>query len=223
MPRIHCELSRVRCPIKVSFPILSKLTEKIVKAIARLSQHLTENSLWNNHQSAYLRRHSTETVLLSLYNSLINAIDKQNVSCLCLLDLSAAFDTIDHSILLDRLQSWFGISDIVLSWFNSYLSSRSSIVHSLNSSSAPTPLKIGVPQGSVLGPLLFILYTTPLSYLIESSCADHHLYADDTQLFISFPPENFHSSLASLQTVLSQVSSWTTANFLSLNPSKLQS
>jgi hypothetical protein len=211
-------LANYRLISNLSF--MSKLTEKIVKA--RLSKHLSDNSLWNNHQSAYLKHNSTEFVLLSLYNHLIAAIDNQYVSCLCLLDLSAAFDTIDHSILLERLNIWFGISQNALSWFKSYLSSRSFVVHSLNLSSNPTPIDIGVPQGSVLGPLLFILYTTPLSSLINSSCVSHHLYADDTQLFISFPPISFQASLTSLQSILSAIASWTSANFLALNPSKTE-
>src|SRR6218665_3208579 len=80
-----------------------------------------------------------------------------------------------------RLSSWFGISGTALLWLKSYLSSRSFSVKASNHTSQPLPLSCGVPQGSVLGSLLFILYTTPLSHLIESSSVDHHLYADDTQ------------------------------------------
>ena len=114
------------------------------------------------------------------------AISHQQVSCLCLLDLSAAFDSIDHSILLHRLSSWFGIADSALTWFETYLTSRSFCV--LASGFA---LSCGVPQGSVLGPILFNMYITPLSTLISSPSLNHHLYADDTQLFISFAPKTF--------------------------------
>src|SRR6218665_3754985 len=151
---------------------LSKLTERIV--LARLDDYLSSNSLLNPHQ-----HHSTETLLVSLYNKLVSAVSLQKVSCLCLLDISAAFDTIDHNLLLHRLSFWFGISETALLWLKSYLSSRSFSVKASNHTSQPLPLSCGVPQGSVLGPLLFILYTTPLSHLIESSSVDHHLYADD--------------------------------------------
>src|SRR6218665_1476306 len=82
-----------------------------------------------------------------------------------------------HNILLQRLSSWFGVSGTALLWFQSYLSTRSFSVKPCSHSSQPLPLSCGVPQGSVLGPLLFILYTTPLSHLIKSSSVDHHLYA----------------------------------------------
>src|SRR6218665_28745 len=163
---------------------LSKLTERIL--LVRLNDYLSSNSLLNPHQSGFTKHHSTETLLVSLYNKLVAAVSHQRVSCLCLLDISAVFDTIDHSLLLHRLSSWFGISGIALLWFKSYLASRSFSVKASNHTSQPLPLSCGVPQGSVLGPLLFILYTTPLSHLIETSSVDHHLYADDTQLFISF-------------------------------------
>jgi len=93
--------------------VISKIVERVVKS--RLTDHLTSNSLLNSHQSAYCKHHSTETALLYIHDYLVSAIGSQKVSCLCLLDLSAAFDTIDHDILITRLSSWFGIHGSVLS------------------------------------------------------------------------------------------------------------
>ena len=200
--------------------LISKITERIVKS--RLHDHLSNNSLYNPNQSAYTKHHSTETTLLSLHDHLINAISHQQVSCLCLLDLSAAFDTIDHSILLHRLSSWFGITDTALNWFTSYLSSRSFSVLATGSTSCLFPLTCGVPQGSVLGPILFNMYTTPLSTIVASSSLNHHLYADDTQLFISFISKNFLPTITHLQDTISDISSWMTSNLLSLNPAKTE-
>ena len=121
------------------------------------------------------KHNSTETALLYIHDHLINAIGSQKVSCLCLLDLSAAFDTIDHNILISHLSSWFGIHGSVLSWFKSHLSSRSFRVKCDETSSFHTS-SCGVPQGSVLGPLLFVIYTTPHCTLISSLSLDHHLY-----------------------------------------------
>jgi len=117
------------------------------------------------------------------HDHLINAIGSQKISCLCLLDLSAAFDTIDYSILITRIFSWFFIHGSVLNWFKSYLSSRSFRVKCDNHMSFPHTCSCDVPRSSLLGPLLFIMYTTTLSTLISSLSLNHHLYADDTQLF----------------------------------------
>ena len=91
---------------------ISKIIERDVKS--RLTDHLTQNTLFNPLQSAYRKFHSTETVLLSLHGHLIHAVGQQNVTCLCLLDLSAAFDTIDRTILLERLSQWFGVQGTVI-------------------------------------------------------------------------------------------------------------
>ena len=132
------------------------LSERIVKS--RLTCHLSSNNLLNPHQSAYCKHHSTETALLYIHDHLINAIGSQHVLCLCLLDLSAAFDTIDHNILLCHLSYWFGIHGTVLYWFKSYVSSRSFHVRCSGSLSSSQDSLYGIPQGSVLGPLVFILY-----------------------------------------------------------------
>src|SRR6218665_1727205 len=182
---------------------------------------MNSNSLLNPHQSGFTKRHSTETLLTSLYNKLVSAISHQQVSCLCLLDISAAFDTIDHDILLKRLSTWFGFTDTALLWIQSYLSSRSFSVKTPKASSQSCPLTCGVPQGSVQ-PLLFILYTTPLSSLIRASSIDHHLYADDTRLFISFSPNSFSDSIDHLLHVVKEISSWMTSNLLCLTPSKTE-
>ena len=199
---------------------LSKLTERLVKN--RLTEHLNENNLMNSFQSAYTKFNCTETTLLAVHDHIIRAMSQQQVTGLCLLDLSAAFDTIDHSILLHRLKSWFGFTETVLSWIHSYLSSRSFSVDINGIKSPSSQLLYGVPQGSVLGPLLFILYTTPLSTIISRSSVNHKLYADDTQLFLSFSADAFSEKNQLLQNTISEISSWMASNFLSLNPTKTE-
>ena len=120
-------------------------------------------------QSAYRRHHSTETALFKVKNDLLLNMIRQHVTLLVFLDLSSAFDTVDHEILLNILESLFGISETALSWFKSYLSDRKQYVSIDGVSSSDYELKYGVPQGSCLGPLLFTLYTSPLFKLIKNT------------------------------------------------------
>ena len=166
--------------------------------------------------------HSTETTLLSIHNDLILAMDRGEVTFLILLDLSAAFDIVDHSILIHRLQHWFGLHGTSLDWFSSYLTSRSQAVSIQNSTSFFSKLSCGVSQGSVLGSLLFPLYTTPLGSVISKNSSKYHLYADDTQLYISFTPSNSTSSHEILSNTFSDTLFWMNSNKLLLNPSKIE-
>ena len=113
-------------------------------------------------------------------------MDKGENVFLVLLDLSAAFDTVNHSLLLARLQKSFGIKGTVLQWFDSYLSQRTQFVNINEANSTVRDLPVGVPQGSVLGPVLYLLYTAPLAEVIRSYGLDYHLYADDTELYFAF-------------------------------------
>ena len=130
-------------------------------------------------------------VLKELTDSLLD-VDAGNLSVLVLLDLSSAFDTVDHQILLRRLNKSFGIGGVVLDWFQSYLTGRVQYVRCGRRQSSLMKVLYGLPQGSVLGPLLFILYTADLITVIESSGLRPHLYADDTQIqgscIASVPP-----------------------------------
>ena len=199
---------------------LSKLLEKVV--LNQLNFHLSTNNLLNPFQSAYRQSHSTETALLHILNDLLLATDSGKVSLLILLDLSAAFDTIDHTILLTRLQHTFGISDTALSWFSSYLSDRKQTVLINGIYSQSAHLTCGVPQGSVLGPVLFTLYASPLSTIIESHSLKHHFYADDTQLQDSASPENIQTLLTRTSECYSDVKNWMTNNKLKLNDDKTE-
>ena len=139
-----------------------------------------------------------------------------------MLDCSSALDTIDHPILEHRLHTDFGFTDTVHQWFSSYLTDRTHYVSLSNHCSAFTPVHSGVPQGSVLGPMLFTMYTKPLSAIIDSHSIIHHSFADDLQLQMSAPPDRISELLHSMQSCISDVKAWATANMLKLNDNKTE-
>jgi hypothetical protein len=197
---------------------ISKVIEKAV--LQQLLSYLNNNSLLCSNQSAYRPSHSTETALLKVTSDLLIALDGGNVSLLTLLDLSAAFDTVDHEILLKTLSSHFGISGTALSWFQSYLSGRTQKVVIGECESTPVNLIHGVPQGSVLGPVLFVMYTKPLLTLIDNKSIPNQSFADDTQLYKYCSPSEIQSAVRSLQDCISAIREWMGCNKLKLNDDK---
>ena len=142
------------------------------------------------YQSAYRKHHSTETALICVTNDIKLAMDSKKGTILVMIDLSSAFDTIDHSILLNRLEVRYGITSVVFEWFRSYLYGRVQRINIDDSFSPPHPLTISVPRGSVLGPLLFSLYVQPLGGIIREHSMQFHHYADDLQLYAHFDLNN---------------------------------
>ena len=136
------------------------------------------------------------------------------------LDLSAAFDTIIHSTLLSRLHKSFGISGLALSWLQSYLSNRSQSVCIGQFSSDTAPLTTGVPQGSVLGPILFSTYISPIAQIVANHSLLHQQYADDTQLFVAIDSRDPQQNISLLQNCLTDLRQWLSHNGLCFNPSK---
>ena len=206
--------------VHVSFTYPPHYIEKVFSS--RLQAHINSNKLNNPMQSAYRKFHSTETALLRGHNDISVSLDKGHVTALTLLDLSAAFDTIDHNTLTNRLAEWYAVSGMVLAWFKSYLCGRHQKIKIDKSFSDSSLLEHGVPQGSVLGPLLFSLYTAPLSTIISSYGLSHHLYADDTQIYISLTVDTATESLKMLRSCITGVSAWMAQSKLKLNPSKTE-
>ncbi|XP_061909373.1 kelch-like protein 12 isoform X2 [Entelurus aequoreus] len=164
----------------------------------------------------------TETALVRVTNDLLMAADAGSPSLLILLDLTAAFDTVDHNILISRLQSTIGLNNTALQWFKSYISGRSEYVSLGGSHSRTLPVTCGVPQGSVLGPTLFTLYLLPLGRIISRHGISFHCYADDTQLYLQTmqTSPSFPTPLSILTTCLEEIKAWMSINFLQLNSSK---
>ena len=199
--------------------------EILERAVAdQLQAHLDTNGLHVKFQSAYRRGHSTETALLRILNDLLVMTDGGNNAVLVLLDLSAAFDTLEHTLLLQRLHAEIGLDGSALELFSSYLSCRSQLVIVGHALSAETPLLCGVPQGSVLGPLLFSLYTRQLADLIDKFCIDSHFFADDSELYSCLPtePESALSALRNVESCCRQIKIWMTKNKLKLDEQKTE-
>ena len=152
----------------------------------QLVDHIRGHGLDNSYQSAYKSDHSMETALLCIKNDIHLSLSLGASTALVLLDLSAAFNTSDHSTLLSCLQDWFGFGGSILKWFSSYLTKRYQSVKIGSTLSDLQKLLFGVPQCSVFGPLLFSLYISPLSTLIgKHKGVNFHFYADDTQFYLS--------------------------------------
>ena len=215
-----CELDPIHSKflIERQDAILPSLADLFNSSLASGNSH----NLYNTCQSAYRPGHSTETALLKVVNDLFLSLNKGNIFVLALLDFSSAFDTIDHPIRVHRLHTDFGFTDAVLQWFSSYLTDRTHYVSLSTHCSVFAAVPSDFPQGSVLGPILFTMYIKPLSAIIHSHSIIHHSFADDLQLQMSAPPDGLSELLHSIQSCMSDVKEWSTANMLTLNDNKTE-
>ena len=197
-------------------PTLSKILEK--KHVANsLHKFLRDNNLIYNLQSAFRTGHSTETALIRLTDEILLNMDKDEVTGLVFVDFGKAFDTIDHKLLLRKL-SIYGASVSAVSWIKSYLSNRKQFVKLGNQSSELLPIKQGVPQGSILGPVLFLLFVNDMPLNIFKSTMD--IYADDTTISSSASSSEIPKLKEVLLEDLQKVEKWSRTNNMYLNPSK---
>ena len=189
---------------------------------------MTENNLHEHLQSAlYKPGHSTETALVKVQNDILTSIDKHGVVILVMLDLSAAFDTFDHDILFSRMENTLGITGQALAWFKSYLSGRTLRIKIDKSFSELQDILWSVPQGSVLGPLLFLIYLLHLGKLIRKHGLELYIYADDTQLYLAIKPitqQAVDIGVARLESCLTDIytGTWMSQNKLKLNADKTE-
>ena len=209
---------------------ISKMLEHVV--CEQLGDHVSKTGNLEVLQSAYKAGHSTETALLKVKTDILSAINNNEVVCLVLLDLSVAFDMISHQILLNRLKYHFGVDGTVLNWLESYLTGRCQKVALEGEDGIKAPsnnmnLTSGVPQGSILGPILFTLYVSPIGDICRKHQITFHNYAHDTQNYLGFKPQkdttaNQDTCLSTLENCIRDIRSWMKSNLLKLNDDKTE-
>ena len=201
-------------PISI-LPIFSKFFEKIM--YTRLEHHLKQHKILSPYQFGFRKNHSTSMAVIQFTEKVYDIIENRKFAIATFLDLSKAFDLVNHSFLLQKL-THYGIRGIANDWINSYLENRKQFVHYNNTQSSMLNITCGVPQGSILGPLLFILYINDMNEQTQDSTLHYTLYADDTNLLIS--GDNITDTTQRLNTHLSTLHQWFTSNHLFINISK---
>ena len=198
---------------------MSKIFERA--AYNQLYKYFQDNKLFYKHQYGFRTQHSTEMASIELIDQIFHDLDKKKNPIAIYMDLSKAFDTLDHKILLSKLQ-YYGIHGMALNWFSNYLSNRKQYVEVNGYKSSLLPLNTGVPQGSILGPLLFLIYMNDIPN--SSDLFNFLLFADDTSLktFINSKLPNFSINATSntINTEIQKVHDWLAVNKLSLNVKK---
>ena len=217
-PSLDREVANNYRPVS-NLPFLSKVLERAVAD--QLMEHLNNNALHEVFQSAYRPHHSTETALIRVHNDILRAVTHGEVVILVMIDLSAAFDTVDHQLLLSTL-GCIGITGVALQWFASYLHDRSQVVAVGDARSESKILDCGVPQGSVLGPILFNLYTASLGRLLKERGVNYHIYADDTQIYLNVPPTQLDNAVSQIEECVMRVRMWMNSHRLKMNDTKTE-
>ena len=208
------ELANNNRPISL-LPVLSKVCEKVVHN--QFTSYLQSNDRLTKTQSGNKKWHSAETSVIETTDTILKAIDQKMLTSAVFLDMSKAFDSVNHETLILKLQD-VGASDPVILWFCSYLNDRRQVVRIHSTLSEPLPIDCGVPQGSILGPLLFSIYTNDLPSAPQNCSVQS--YVDDTKLVISFKMKDTVNAFADLRADLHRIGQWCSNNHLLLNPSK---
>jgi hypothetical protein len=202
---------------------VSKIVEKA--GLVQYVDHLESINMYSTQNSAYKKQHSTETLLVKIHSDIMNNMDNQQITLLVLLDLSAAFDTVNLDILSEIFEYRFNIKENVLEWFQSYLTDRDQRILINNKLSDTYKLKVGVPQGSCAGPVAFLGYLSSLYDIIEKHIPHVGGYADDNQLYLEFQPcgrEAQDDAVSKMQECISDVRTWMLTHKLKINDSKTE-
>ena len=217
-PNLDCGDTSSYRPIS-NLSVISKLLERLI--LVRITKHLDNNKFLPINQSAYRQYHSTDAAVLKVFSDVLEAADQGKLTLLILLDLSAAFDTVDHDILCRRLQSSFGFDGPALNWLRSYLNGRECQIKIGDTTSSRVLSICGVPQGSVLGPTLFSIYTADLrTRIIASHGLRSHFYADDTQVYGHCDVNNVAELFTMVSACVDDVYQWMKSSRLQLNSNK---
>ena len=209
-----CEIANNNRPVSL-LPAASKVCERV--ALNQLTEYMVRKKLLSQHQSGNKKQYSTETLNVFMTDMILNSIDKKEMMALVLLDLSKAFDSINHSILLTKLSA-LGLSNESVDWFRSYLTNRTQSVRLGSQFSETRVTTHGVPQGSILGPALFGLYINDLPSIPEICSLES--YVDDSKLYLSFSVKDADDVKALLTADLQRIAIWCCANSLLINPDK---
>ena len=199
---------------------ISKVIERIVAE--QIKTFLAESNLMPPLQSAYRPGHSTETATLKVLSDILDATDSQKTTLLGLLDMSAAFDTVDFEILLRRLETSYRLSETVLKWLTSFVTGRTQAVSFDGNTSSPVKLICGVPQGSVLGPLLFVMYAAEVMKIAQKHGVCIHAYADDLQTYVSCNAVDQQAAVTQILSCVEGIDEWMSSNRLKLNADKTE-